>query len=283
MQRAAVQKWECGTVKNLKRETIKKLSEIFNVPPSSFIDTDYTSYDNIVSFPKMNRIPLVGTIACGTPILANENLDGEVTVPEDINADFALRCKGDSMIDARIHNGDIVYIRKLKSFEEILDKAHYMCREPRELGVYVPGEQMWTGSRGLIRPKFEYTTIDSDAVDISVPVGCVELSEPVQLPGYGGNMDTAASDLMHYQKLEYGSLVLCGSRRRAELLQEMLRSKNISALLCIPLTTLPKPGQILLAEGTLPYGMEYPTAKLAVLTEGQLIARTAPKKKAAKK
>ena len=104
-----------------------------------------------------------------------------------------------------------------------------------------------------------------------------------QLPGYGGNMDTAASDLIHYQKLEYGSLVLCGSRRRAELLQEMLRAKNISAFICIPLTTLPKPGQILLAEGTLPYGMEYPLSRLAILTEGQLIARTAPKKKAAKK
>lgn len=78
------------------------------------------------------------------------------------------------------------HIRKLKSFEELVDKAHYMCREPRELGVYVAGEQMWTGSRGLIRPKFEYTTIDNDAVDISVPVGCTELSEPVQLPGYGG-------------------------------------------------------------------------------------------------
>ncbi len=117
VQRAAVQKWECGAVKNLKRETLKKLSEIFNVPPSSFIDDDYLSYNNIVSFPKMNRIPLVGTIACGTPILATENLDGEVTVPEDINADFALRCKGDSMIDARIHNGDIVYIRQQPTVE----------------------------------------------------------------------------------------------------------------------------------------------------------------------
>ena len=104
-----------------------------------------------------------------------------------------------------------------------------------------------------------------------------------QLPGYGGNLDTAASDLKHYQRLEYGSLVLCGSRRRAELLQEMLRSKNISALLCIPLTTLPKPGQILLSEGTLPYGMEYPLSRLAILTEGQLIARSEPKRKAAKK
>ena len=117
VQRAAVQKWECGAVKNLKRETIKKLSEIFNVPPSSFIDDDYTTYNNIITFPKMNRIPLVGTIACGTPVLANENLDGEVTAPEDINADFALRCKGDSMIDARIHDGDIVYIRQQPTVE----------------------------------------------------------------------------------------------------------------------------------------------------------------------
>ena len=79
-----------------------------------------------------------------------------------------------------------------------------------------------------------------------------------QLPGYGGNLDTAASDLNHYQKQGFGSLVLCGTRRRAELLQEMLRAKNLSAFLCIPLTALPKPGQILLSEGTLPFGMEYP-------------------------
>ena len=103
-----------------------------------------------------------------------------------------------------------------------------------------------------------------------------------QLPGYGGSMETAASDLAHYQKLDFSCLVLCGTRRRAELLQEMLREKNLSAFLCIPLDTMPKAGQILLAEGTLPFGMEYPTAKLAVLTEGQLIARTAPKKKAKK-
>ena len=117
VQRAAVQKWECGTVKNLKRETIKKLSEIFNVPPSYFVDEDYLSYNNVVAFPKMHRIPLVGTIACGSPILATENLDGEVTVPEEISADFALRCKGDSMIDARIYNGDIVYIRQQPTVE----------------------------------------------------------------------------------------------------------------------------------------------------------------------
>ena len=104
-----------------------------------------------------------------------------------------------------------------------------------------------------------------------------------QLPSYGGNLETAATDLKHYQKMEFGSLVLCGSRRRAELLQEMLSAKGLSAFLCIPLTTLPKSGQILLSEGTLPFGMEYPLSKIAVLTEGQLIAKSEPRRKPAKK
>ena len=103
-----------------------------------------------------------------------------------------------------------------------------------------------------------------------------------QLPGYGGNLDTAASDLKHYQKLDFSCLVLCGTRRRAEILQELLREKGLSAFLAIPLTVRPQPGQILLTEGTLPFGMEYPNAKLAVLTEGQLTHRSEPRKKVKK-
>lgn len=68
--------------------------------------------DNILSMPQMRSVPLIGTIACGEPILASENIEAEVSMPEHVNADFALRCKGDSMIEARIFDGDIVYIRK---------------------------------------------------------------------------------------------------------------------------------------------------------------------------
>ena len=60
--------------------------------------------------PEMDMVPLVGRIACGTPILAEQNIDGHVDAPEDIRCDFALRCKGDSMIGAGIHDGDAVYI-----------------------------------------------------------------------------------------------------------------------------------------------------------------------------
>ena len=99
-----------------------------------------------------------------------------------------------------------------------------------------------------------------------------------QLPGYGGNLDSAVSDLTHYQKMQFSSIVMCGSRRRAELMQEMLKEKGLKCYLAIPLTALPQPGHIMLTDGILPNGMEYPSAKLAVLTEGQLTGKLPPKK-----
>lgn len=72
---------------------------------------------NIIPMPEMRKIPLLGTIACGAPVLADEHIDGEVDIPVNIHADFALRCKGDSMINARIFDGDIVYIRQQDTVE----------------------------------------------------------------------------------------------------------------------------------------------------------------------
>ena len=56
-------------------------------------------------------VPLLGRIACGDPILAEENVEEFIPLPEGVKADFALKCKGDSMINARILDGDTVYIR----------------------------------------------------------------------------------------------------------------------------------------------------------------------------
>lgn len=72
---------------------------------------------DIIPMPEMRKIPLLGTIACGAPVLADEHIDGEVDIPVNIHADFALRCKGDSMINARIFDGDIVYIRQQDTVE----------------------------------------------------------------------------------------------------------------------------------------------------------------------
>lgn len=64
-----------------------------------------------IPLPKMKKVPLIGAIACGDPITALQNREGEVNAPEDMRCDFALKCHGDSMIGAGIHDGDTVFIR----------------------------------------------------------------------------------------------------------------------------------------------------------------------------
>ncbi len=100
-------------------ETLILLADYFGTSIDYMLGKSAVSSDyvpdlpgNILPMPRMKSVPLLGTIACGEPILAAENLDGEVAMPEHVVADFALRCKGDSMIDARIFDGDIVYIRQ---------------------------------------------------------------------------------------------------------------------------------------------------------------------------
>lgn len=66
---------------------------------------------NLIPIEPMERIPLLGAIACGDPILAQENIEDYIDLPRTIKADFALTCEGDSMIDAGIKDGDVVYIR----------------------------------------------------------------------------------------------------------------------------------------------------------------------------
>ena len=71
-----------------------------------------TAPNNIIPMPEMRKIPLIGSIACGAPILAEEHIEDYIDIPKHIHADFALTCKGDSMINARIFDGDIVIVKK---------------------------------------------------------------------------------------------------------------------------------------------------------------------------
>ncbi len=67
--------------------------------------------------PRMTRVPLVGSIACGTPITAEQNIERYIGVPADWHADFALTCHGDSMAPT-IRDGDIVCIRRQPEVEQ---------------------------------------------------------------------------------------------------------------------------------------------------------------------
>ena len=118
--KSTVRKWEHGDIENMKRDKIALLSKILKLSPLTFIteEVEYGTPDNIIPLPKMKKIPLLGTIACGEPILAAENIEALINADENLNADFALRCKGDSMINARIFDGDIVYIREQPDVED---------------------------------------------------------------------------------------------------------------------------------------------------------------------
>ena len=111
----AVSTWELG-LKTPRMGAVEKMANYFGITKSAIVDdvqpTPATPIPpGFIPMPPMRKVPLVGSIACGTPILAPQNIDGSVDAPEDIRCDFALRCKGDSMIDAGIHDGDAVYIR----------------------------------------------------------------------------------------------------------------------------------------------------------------------------
>lgn len=116
----AVSTWENGT-RIPRIGMIEKISSIFNVPKSQILDAELQDKkplaSNLAPLPKMKKIPLVGTIACGQPILAEENITDYIDLPGHIKADYALSCKGDSMINAGINDGDIVYIRKQETVE----------------------------------------------------------------------------------------------------------------------------------------------------------------------
>jgi len=120
---ATVQRWESGNIKSIRYEKIGKLAEILGVSPADLMGWEPDSRPsipqakNIISMPKTYTVPLVGTIACGQPILAVEEAEETVEVPNWVHADFALRCKGDSMINARIFDGDIVYIQRMPNVE----------------------------------------------------------------------------------------------------------------------------------------------------------------------
>ena len=118
-----IYKYEIGKITNIPLDRLEKIADIVGVTTTSLLgwqpeerpSTPLPS--NILPMPEMRKIPLLGTIACGAPVLADEHIEGQVDIPANIHADFALTCKGDSMINARIFDGDIVYIRQQDTVE----------------------------------------------------------------------------------------------------------------------------------------------------------------------
>lgn len=122
--KSAISQYCAGSFKP-KQKRLFLLAEALNVDEAWLMGLDVpmergsmsTTATNIIPFPEMQKVPLIGAIACGAPILAQEHIEDYVDMPKHVRADFALTCKGDSMINARIFDGDIVYIRQQDTVE----------------------------------------------------------------------------------------------------------------------------------------------------------------------
>ena len=112
----AVSTWELG-IKTPRMGAVEKMANYFGIAKSAIVDdVQSTSATSAVPpgfqpMPEMDMVPLVGRIACGTPITAEQNVERIVCVPSKWRSTFTLTCKGDSM-EPRIHDGDLVDIRK---------------------------------------------------------------------------------------------------------------------------------------------------------------------------
>ena len=103
----AVSGWETGRY-NVDNEKLKAIANILQTTTDELLGI---SYPEILPV-ELKRFPMLGTIAAGEPIIANEEYDIYISADANIQADFCLQVRGDSMINARICDGDIVFIKR---------------------------------------------------------------------------------------------------------------------------------------------------------------------------
>lgn len=112
-----VSRWESGEIANMKRHRIAALAKVLQCSPDFIMNGPQGEIPaGFEPLPTTDTVPLVGRIACGEPITADENLEGYVAVPASWHATFTLHCCGDSM-EPRIKDGDLVAIRSQPTVE----------------------------------------------------------------------------------------------------------------------------------------------------------------------
>lgn len=142
MTRSAIGMYETGR-REPDLETLEIFADFYNVDMNTLTGrgTAPIHSPNLIPLEPMQQIPLLGQIACGEPILAEQNIEEYIDLPKHIRADFALLCKGDSMINAGIQEGDVVYIRQQGQVENGQIAAVMVGNEEATLKrVYFDGE-----------------------------------------------------------------------------------------------------------------------------------------------
>ena len=123
--RATIYRYENNDIENLPTTALEPLAKALDVSPSYLMgwnssdDVDLTKIKGIMPLKKLRRIPILGQIACGNPILAEENYIGYFTADDKyLDSDFCLYARGDSMTGAEIDDGDLVFIKKQSDVDD---------------------------------------------------------------------------------------------------------------------------------------------------------------------
>ena len=114
-----IHRYENGIITNVPPEKVESLANALGTTPGELMgwDTEPIAVpENIIPM-SVKQLPVLGDIACGMPIYAEERHEAFVTVSDKFDADFCLTARGDSMVGARIYDGDIVFIRSQSSVE----------------------------------------------------------------------------------------------------------------------------------------------------------------------
>lgn len=110
-----IQRYETGQIANIPNEKIEQLAEVLETTPSALVGWESGRLESRPAPGTVKRVPMLGAIACGAPIYAEEEHGVYITVDGRMDVDFCLSAKGDSMIGARIYDGDLVLVRKQES------------------------------------------------------------------------------------------------------------------------------------------------------------------------
>lgn len=117
ISKSMISRWENGVSEPINTY-LSAYAKEFNLDMNDLLGIDLKDIPNIIIHEKIKRIPILGQIACGEPILCQENYEGYVMAdPSMIAADFSIYAEGDSMIDADIKSGDLVFIKKTPTVE----------------------------------------------------------------------------------------------------------------------------------------------------------------------
>lgn len=112
----AIAMWETGK-RQPDNDMMIKLADYFGVSVDYLLGREKSFAHPDLRPIRTKKFRMLGVTACGDPIEAVEEYETFVEADADINADFCLTCKGDSMIGARIYDGDIVFVRAQEKVE----------------------------------------------------------------------------------------------------------------------------------------------------------------------